>query len=103
MKNHAIFSLGDIKAFVEIEKEDFNRFHNDSPNSDVIIMLDEQIQPLIHTAQYIVEQIKAISPDELKLNFGIKANGEGGFLCFAKAGVEAHFNVTMTWNKKEQC
>jgi len=102
MKNHAKFSIGDIQTYVEVEKR-IDEFRNDSPSSDVVIMLDEQMQPLINTAQYIAEQIKTISPDKLELNFGIKANGEGGFLCFAKAGIEAQFNVTMTWNKKEEC
>ena len=76
-----------------------NGFQNDSLGSDVRILLTDQLQPLVSTAKYIVEQIKLISPDELELNFGIKVNGEGDFLCFAKTGVEAQFNVTMTWKK----
>lgn len=100
MSNYTTLMLGDIHARIEVQ--DYSEgAHDDSPLSEAVIKLNEQMEPLMKIASYIVEQTKLVSPDEVNLNFGITANGEGGFLCFAKAGLEAQFNITMTWKKPD--
>jgi hypothetical protein len=40
-------------------------------------------------------------PDEVEINFGLKASGELGSLVVAKAGVEASYSVTLKWKQTE--
>jgi hypothetical protein len=47
-------------------------------------------------AQAVMEQVRAISPDEVELKFGIKVNGTMNWL-IASAATESHFEVTLTW------
>ena len=75
-------------------------FKNNGPGGvGGTIRLREQLDPLLKIAEYIVNQIKNLSPDETELSFGIKASGEGNALCFAKVGAEAQFDVKMTWKR----
>lgn len=100
MSKYATLMLGDVHARVEVQ-DNFSGAHNDGPMSDAVIRLNEQMEPLMKIAQYVVEQTRLVSPDEVELNFGITVGSEGGFLCFAKAGIEAQFNVTMTWKSAD--
>lgn len=100
MSNYVTLMLDDVQARIEVPKND-SGYQNDSPISEAVINLKEQMEPLMKVATYIVDQAKKVTPDELELNFGITVSGEGGVLCFAKAGIEAQFNVTMTWTKPE--
>ena len=41
------------------------------------------------------------SPDEIRLEFGIKLNAEAGAVV-ASTGAEANFKVTLTWKREEK-
>ncbi len=101
MEQYAILSLGDIETKIEVNEYNED-YHDDSPTVEMIkkINVETQIVPILDIAKYISEKIKEKSPDEFEVDFGISANGENGFLCFAKAGIEAQFNVKMKWKKK---
>lgn len=40
-------------------------------------------------------------PDEIEIEFGLKAIGEMGVFAFAKASTEANYKVTLKWVRKE--
>ncbi len=40
-------------------------------------------------------------PDEIQINFGLKASAEVDGLVIARGGVEANFNVMMRWHSDE--
>ncbi len=87
-----------IKTQIEVsEKEGYT--NNGPRRVSETIRLREELDPLLKIAEYIVNQIKGLSPDETELSFGIKASGEGSALCFAKVGAEAQFDVKMTWKR----
>lgn len=87
-----------VEAQIEV---DGGGYTNNGPGgSGNPIKLKEELDPLLKIAEYIIGQIKSMSPDETELSFGIKASGEGNALCFAKVGAEAQFDVKMTWKHR---
>ncbi len=88
----------DIKTQIEVSGEGYA---NNGPGGvSGTIRLKEELAPLLKVAEYIVNQINNMSPDETELSFGIKVSGEGSALCFAKVGAEAQFDVKMTWKHR---
>jgi hypothetical protein len=83
-----------------IEVDDYSGEQVDGVRSmgEVSIDLPSRLDPLLKSGNYIVERLKALSPDKVELTFGIKASGEGKVLCFAKAGAEAQFSVKLSWD-----
>lgn len=54
------------------------------------------------SAEELVTQLNALSPDEMEVTFSLKATGElGGNLVIAKLGGEVNYNVTLKWRKEE--
>jgi Trypsin-co-occurring domain 1 len=53
----------------------------------------DQIKPALES---VVERLRALSPDEVTVEFGVVLNAEIGAVV-AKGGAEAHFNVGLTW------
>lgn len=51
-------------------------------------------------ASVLLEKLRALadSPDEVEVEFGVKMNSEMGAI-IAKAGVEAHYRVTLKWKR----
>lgn len=41
-------------------------------------------------------------PEEVSINFGLKASGELGNLIVARGGIEANYNVSIRWRKEEK-
>jgi hypothetical protein len=69
-------------------------------NGAVIAKLDEPLEKAIASARPATESIintfGALSPNELTVEFGLNIDAQAGAV-FAKAGIGAHFNITMTW------
>lgn len=65
-----------------------------------VAKLDEPIDQAIASArpaaEAVIETFKALSPDGLTVEFGLTVDAQAGAV-FAKAGMGAHFTVTMTW------
>ena len=102
MKEILALTYGEIKTYVEVENtQDEETYRNNSPKVQMQeIAINEHIEPMIKIGEYMIEQLKKLSPDETELSFGITVSGEGKIMCFAKAAAEAQFNVKMTWKNK---
>ncbi|MGW5156248.1 CU044_2847 family protein [Nonomuraea wenchangensis] len=57
--------------------------------------VQEKLEPAIKAAQAVLERVRAASPDEVQVKFGIKVTGKMDWLV-AKAAAEGNFEVTMT-------
>jgi hypothetical protein len=62
--------------------------------------LREAIDPAIEAARTVLNKVKEVHPDEIKVKFGIKASGSANWLV-AKAAGEGNFEVTLTWSRHE--
>jgi Trypsin-co-occurring domain 1 len=69
-------------------------------NGAVIAKLDEPLDQAIASArpatETIINTFKALSPHEMTVEFGLSIDAQAGAV-FAKAGIGAHFNITMHW------
>jgi len=63
---------------------------------------DASIEAVKRSAGVLVNKLRELTPDELQVNFNLKASGEMGGLTVGKAGAggEANFNVTLKWQKQ---
>ena len=70
----------------------------------VIAKLDEPLDAALATArpaaQSIIEAFRSLSPDEMSVEFGLRVDAQAGAV-FAKAGVGAHFNVSVKWQPSQ--
>ena len=58
--------------------------------------LDEALASARPAAEAVVATFQAMAPDELSVEFGLRLDAEAGAV-FAKAGIGAHFTVSLTW------
>ena len=69
-------------------------------NGAVVAKLDEPLDQAIASArpatETIINTFRSLSPDELNIEFGLNIDAQAGAV-IAKAGIAAHFNVTMKW------
>jgi hypothetical protein len=69
-------------------------------NGAVIARLDEPLDQAIASARPATESIintfRDLAPDGMTVEFGLNIDAQAGAV-FAKAGIGAHFNITMTW------
>ena len=90
--------LNGVETKIEVCEGESDSWDNNGPGGESgSIDLKEQFDKLMANAQYIINQLKTLSPDETELSFGVKVGGEGKLLCFAEVSTEAQFNVKMTW------
>lgn len=62
---------------------------------------NQSIAGVRQSAEELVNQLSALSPDEMEVNFSLKATGElGGNLVIAKLGGEVNYSVTLKWRKE---
>ena len=62
---------------------------------------NQSIAGVRQSAEELVNQLSALSPDEMEVNFSLKATGElGGNLVIAKLGGEVNYSVTLKWHKE---
>jgi hypothetical protein len=67
----------------------------------VVGRVEDAVRPAVAAAREVLDQIKALSPDEVEVKFGIKVSGTAAWLV-AKAAAEASFEVTMTWRSEDE-
>jgi hypothetical protein len=52
--------------------------------------------PSIEAARAVLEQVRQLTPDRVEVKFGLKVTGTANWIV-AKAGSEANFEVTLSW------
>ena len=64
--------------------------------------LDKALDKIKPAATSIITKIRSIpdAPDEIKVQFGLKLSMDVGAI-IASGGVEANYNVTLTWKTKK--
>lgn len=63
---------------------------------DVAGQLSDELRPVLLGARMMFDEVKALSPDEVELEFGAKVGGSTNWV-FAKTAVEGTIKVTLTW------
>ena len=94
----ATISFGDDTAYIEVSRNN-NELVDNGPTYEDLKIDGQGFQKTIIVGKHILDETKKLDVDEIELEFGVKASGEGGFFCFAKASAEAHFNVKIKWKK----
>lgn len=65
-----------------------------------VAKLDESLDAALASArpaaQAVVDTFREMTPDEVNVEFGLRLDAEAGAV-FAKAGVGAHFTVSLRW------
>lgn len=63
---------------------------------------DASVEAVRRSADLLVTKLRELStpPDELQVNFNLKASGEMGGLIVGKAGADANYTVMLKWQKQ---
>ena len=65
---------------------------------------DKSIESIRKMAVVMIKNLRegfVDEPDEVQVNFGLKASGDLGNLFVARGGMEANYNVMLRWRKEE--
>ena len=68
-------------------------------STDIFSMVGKSIT---HIGKEIYDSIEELSPDQATIKFGVKINSEVGGIILVKAGIDAEFTVSLTWNKAKR-
>ncbi len=69
------------------------------------VSFDQSVSTIRKMAAALMQNIRSgfeEQPDEVGVNFGIKASGELGSLVVARGGMEANFSVSLRWRTKDK-
>ena len=61
----------------------------------------QAMEPVHQGALWMLEKLHDLQADEVELKFGLVTTGELGNFAIGKVGVEANYEVTLKWTKKE--
>ena len=61
----------------------------------------QAMEPVHQGALWMLEKLHDLQADEVELKFGLVTTGELGNFAIGKVGVEANYEVTLKWAKKE--
>jgi hypothetical protein len=64
--------------------------------ASVLGQVKDAVAPAVASAQAVLDEVRAIGPDEIQVKFGIKVSGTMNWLV-AKAATDANFEITLTW------
>jgi hypothetical protein len=112
MASFVKFELDD-GTFVYIEATDVPRGSSgfplagrgDHPTELEAVPFEDAILPVRRMAAMLVKEMHdgfAQPPDEMQVNFGLKASAEVGNLIVSRGGMEANFNVMLRWRQKDE-
>jgi hypothetical protein len=81
------------------ERAGFLSWKSPTPASEDLEGSFDRITP---AANLLMSKLRGLAerPDEATIEFGVKLTGTAGAI-LASAGVEANFNVTLTWKRHE--
>ncbi len=60
---------------------------------------DASVEAVRRSADLLVTKLRQLTPDELQVNFNLKASGEMGGLTVGKSGADANYTVMLKWQK----
>jgi Trypsin-co-occurring domain 1 len=63
--------------------------------------LDKALASARPAAEAVINTFRALSPDAITVEFGLRLDAEAGAV-FAKAGIGAHFTVTLNWDRASE-
>lgn len=70
-----------------------------------VTSFDKSIEAIRKMAGVMIKNLRegfTNEPDEVQVNFGLKASGDLGNLFVARGGAEANYNVMLRWRKAEE-
>jgi len=83
----------DVKVSIEVDTiEGFTPAGLD----EIVGKVRDAIAPAVLAAREVLERVKALSPAEVEVKFGVKATGTMNWVV-AKAASEGNFEVTLAW------
>jgi hypothetical protein len=90
----------DSSVLVEVDEDTFG-VEEVSRTSDGVLEAGRRLESVLggvrDAAQATLDALKALSPETVQVEFGIKLAGEAGAM-IAKASAEGHFTVTLSWS-----
>lgn len=107
MSRYVQFTLPDGNTVI-IESDDRDAGIAKAAAGDVIrdagAKFEQAANSARQAAQIILEKLRdelPDRPDEVEINFGLKASGEVGSLVVARCGLEASYSVTLSWKNED--
>jgi hypothetical protein len=90
----------------DVDEDDIEGAENVSrKDGTVVAKLDESLDAALESArpaaEAVIDAFRALSPDRTDIEFGLRLDAEAGAV-FAKAGVGAHFTITLHWNRASE-
>jgi hypothetical protein len=85
----------DESTVVGFEVDPGSGWHDAGPR-EWVGQVRSAVEPAVQAAKAVLEQVKEIAPDTVEVKFGVKVTGEATWIV-AKAGTEASFEITLTW------
>jgi hypothetical protein len=64
---------------------------------EVVGRVRDAIGPAVEAARTVLEHVRAVSPDEIEVKFGLKVSGKADWLV-ARAAAEGNFEITLRWS-----
>jgi hypothetical protein len=77
----------------------------DNPTEQTSVSFETSIQSVRKMAAVMVQEMRSgftQPPDEVQMNFGLKASAEVGGLVVARGGAESNYNVMLRWSTKNK-
>jgi hypothetical protein len=84
---------------VEVEDEEFGTEHVSRDENGIVEAskrLDEALRQAEPNIRTVVDQLRALTPNEVAIEVGLKLNAEAGVV-IAKTAAEGHFTITLKW------
>lgn len=78
---------------------------SEHPSEQTAIPFEKTVQAVQKMASALMREIRSGDsqpPEEVQVNFGLKAAAEVGSLVIARGGMESNFNVMLRWSSKEK-
>lgn len=111
MASYIKFELED-GTFVFVESTDLPRGSSgfplsgkgDHPTEQAAVSFENSIMAIRKMAVALIQEMRSgftQTPDEMQVNFGLKASGEVGNLVVARGGMEANYNIMLRWSSRE--
>ena len=92
-----------IEAADEIGRTSAGFVRDEGASHPAATSFDNSLEAIRRSADLLVTKLRGLStpPDELQVNFSLKASGELGGLMVAKAGTDANFSIMLKWQTQK--
>ena len=92
---------GTVKFDIDEDIADVGPEHVSRRGDAILAQLDTSLEEALAStrpaAQAALETFRSLGPDQVAIEFGVRLDASAGAV-IAKAGIQAHFNITLTWN-----